>query len=77
MNPTNKGKIMDINYRLLLDRDAELTAFKIMCVENPNDTVAKVIADFPFENINVLNSHSKLITIGHDARRYPHRIPKV
>ena len=68
---------MAINYRLLLDRDAELTAFKIMCVNNPKDTVAKVIADFPFEHIDVLNKHSELIVIGHDARRYPHRIPKL
>lgn len=68
---------MSINISLLLDRDAEMTAFKIMCVENPNKTVAQVIDDFPFEHINVLNKQSNLISIGHDARRYPHRIPKL
>jgi hypothetical protein len=66
---------MPHNISLILDRDAELTAFKIMCVENPNKTVAQVIADFPFEHINVLNKQANLIVIGHDARRYPHRIP--
>lgn len=68
---------MDMNYRLLLDRDAELTAFKIMCVENQKDTIMQVIADFPFEHINISNNHANLYltTIGLDARRYPHRIP--
>lgn len=68
---------MSYNLSLLLDRDAELTAFKILCVENPNQTVAQVIADFPFEHINILNKQANLISIGHDARRYPHRIPKL
>ena len=68
---------MSINISLLLDRDAELTAFKIMCVENQNKTVAQVIADFPFEHINILTKQADLIVIGHDARRYPHRIPKL
>ena len=68
---------MSINISLLLDRDAELTAFKIMCVKNPNKTVAQVITDFPFEHINVFTEHANLIVIRHDARRYPHRIPKL
>lgn len=68
---------MSLNISLLLDRDAELTAFKIMCVENPNKTISQVIADFPFEHIYVSPKHPNLIVIGHDARRYPHRIPKL
>lgn len=62
----------------IIAKDKELTQFKRFVLENSDLAVDYIVDYYKFELINLEAGETRemLISIGREARRYPHRVPK-
>lgn len=68
---------MGMSLETIIARDKELTQFKHLVLDNPNDSIENIIEIFGFQRINAEREFERLVRIGHDSRRYPHRVPQL
>jgi len=57
---------------------AEVITFQHFVIDNPDLGVDYIVDYYKFElsNVEIPEVRDHLIQKGHDARRYPHRVPK-
>jgi len=68
---------MGMSLETIIARDKELTQFKHLVLDHPNDSIENIIEIFGFQHINAERQHEHLVAVGRDARRYPHRVPRI
>lgn len=68
---------MGMSLETIIARDKELTQFMHLVLDHPNDSIENIIEIFGFQRINAEREFERLIRIGHEARRYPHRVPQL
>lgn len=68
---------MGMSLQTIIARDKELVAFQHLVLDHPNDSIENIIEIFGFRIINAEKHHERLVKVGSEARRYPHRVPQL
>lgn len=68
---------MGMSLETIINRDKELVAYQRLVLDHPNDSIENIIEIFGFRIINAEKHHERLVRVGNEARRYPHRVPQL